>query len=383
MPLYYYGSPCPAATLQLMPTEAASTRRFVSCYAHALSEGGVATSVRGWARALAANGQKVLVLCNGGRWNANEPHVEWDSLRTLGRGATEVPNGLKSVLNAGDLLVLHSGWRPYNRVAAVTARRASIPYVLTPHGAYDPTIMRRDRGPKQLWWTMMERPTLAAAAAVHVFFPEQVEHLRELGYSGEVIVAPNGVEAPAGAVWRGEDSQYAVWLGRIDIDCKGLDLLVQAWIRLPRTHRRQLRLYGTGSAHEAQKLARLIDEADARESIRIMPPVYGPPKWDVLAEASLFLFPSRWDAHSMAVTEAAAVGLPIVASSSTFIGRALHQTGAAILADPDAASLARAITEAYKYGPQTGQRARDAATTEFSWRSVGKRYLEQLAALSI
>src|SRR4030095_14349859 len=106
------------------------------------------------------------------------------------------PIGLEQLLYGQDLLVLHSGWVYHNVQAARSAARSGVPYILTPHGAYDPNIFKRRRRSKRLWWKLFERNLVTRARAIHVFFEEQRDELRELGYTGPVIVAPTGLTIP-------------------------------------------------------------------------------------------------------------------------------------------------------------------------------------------
>ena len=138
-----------------------------------------------------------------------------------------VSRRLLPAIRDADLVVLNSAWTVHNAYVGRAARRLGIPYVAAPRGAYDPAILERRRLLKRAWWSLEERRLVQRSRAVHVFFERRSAHIRALGYTGDLVVAPNGVRVPEGFQWqRGGD--HLLYLGRYDPEHKGLDLLLQA-----------------------------------------------------------------------------------------------------------------------------------------------------------
>lgn len=153
--------------------------------------------------------------------------------------------------------------------------------------------------------------------------------LRTLGYEGPIICAPNGVVLDNDG-WDGGSSGELLWLGRYDIEHKGLDILVDALARVPEESRPRVALYGKDARGEMVTLQRRAEAAGVADWMRIAPAIYGEQKRSALRTATGFVFPSRWDSSSLAVAEAAGVGLPLIVSDSTYIGPFLAAAGAAI-----------------------------------------------------
>src|SRR5215813_73431 len=143
-----------------------------------VGDGGCTAAVRGWASALAEAGAEVTIVCDQEGAAPCDSQVRWLSAPHRAWGRIRFPIGLEQVLDGRDLLVLHSGWAYHNVRAARSATRSGVPYLLTPHGAYDPNIFRRRKGRKQLWWKLFEHHLVAGARAIHVFFDEQRDELR-------------------------------------------------------------------------------------------------------------------------------------------------------------------------------------------------------------
>lgn len=358
----------------------------VRYYPRALvGDGGMTGSVRRWARALTDAGAQVTITYDEGppsppREPPFDPRVRWRKVHHLGPSRARVPVGLSGVVRGGDLLVLHSGWTAHNLIAGMVARRAGVPYLLEPRGAYDPHIMRRKRSLKRLWWALGERTLVQRADAIHVFFEAERAHLEALGYRGPVVVASNGLVQPDDTRWDGGSGGFLLWLGRFDPEHKGIDLLLRAMAILPPDRRPQLRLHGPDWRGRKATIDRGVAELGLRPWVTIGPAVYGDAKRKLLARCGAFVYPSRWDACPNSVLEATSMGVPTVVTPYP-LGRFLAGQGAAILAEPEPAALARALPDALAPGAAAiGARAAEVLRDHLAWDRVADAWLRQAEA---
>jgi glycosyltransferase involved in cell wall biosynthesis len=355
--------------------------RIVHYYPRALTgDGGCSASVRGWASAEAEAGADVLVA-----YDADGPQ-QGDGARFVhvdhrGWGRLKGPVGLGKLLHGADLLVLHSGWVLHNVVAAAVANRARVPYVVTPHGAYNPNVFRRRRATKSAWLRIFEKHLLAQARTVHLFFREETAFMANVGYRGPFVIAPNGITLPT----FGDEpprQRFVLWMGRFDIETKGIDLLLEAQARLPEPSRPPLRLHGPDWRRGKQRVEQMVRDLGLESTVTVGPAVYGEEKWKLLRECGLFLFTPRWDASSVMALEAAGAEAPIVASSSAFIGRHLAEGGGAILVEPTPEAIAEGIEAGLgERGVAAGNRAGTMIRERFTWSAVAHRLLDQLEPL--
>ena len=138
-----------------------------------------------------------------------------------------------------DVLHLHFVHIPTN---VFLARRLSppIPYGVTINGGLSPVAQRRRRWMKRAFKILFEREYFSRAAFLHAISDQDVQGLRSYGVTKNVIVAPNGIDVePLPATF--DDTAFAqlddrlrgrrifFYLGRIDPEQKGLDLLLQAF----------------------------------------------------------------------------------------------------------------------------------------------------------
>ena len=346
-----------------------------------IGDGGCTTAVREWASAVADTGAHVTVVSDGTGESPSIANVRWLATPHRAWGRMRVPVGLEQLLEGGDVLVLHSGWAYHNVQAARSADRLRVPYVLTPHGAYDFNIFNRRKTVKRVWWTIFEHRLVAGAGAVHVFFDEQRDELRQLGYRGPVVVAPTGLTVPD---FEPEGREhFLLWMGRFDIEIKGIDLLLHALASLRPSARPRARLHGPdwrGGKHQTMQLVR---DLGLEDFVTIGPPLYGSAKWEALRRCGLFVFPSRWEGQGLMALEAAAAGAPLVVTSTTLVGRQLAAAQAAILVEPTPDSVAAGIVRACSLpdAGELGARASQFVRERFSWPAVAASYAQQLRAV--
>ncbi|MDQ5822480.1 MAG: glycosyltransferase family 4 protein [Actinomycetota bacterium] len=154
---------------------------------------------------------------------------------------------------------------------------------------------------------LAKRAMVRAANGYFVPGTAAKEYALSLGVpEGRLVVAPNAVDASvygAAAVDRsGRESCTFLYAGRLDPE-KGLDTLLRAFRDVPG----QLVIAGSGSDEE-----RLRALADDR--VRFSGPIGRAEIVRLLAEADVFVLPSRSEPWGMVLNEAAAAGLPLVAT---------------------------------------------------------------------
>jgi glycosyltransferase involved in cell wall biosynthesis len=345
-------------------------------------DGGITNAVQQWSRAAATHGAECLVLCDGAsRGIPPGSDVEYRSVPHHGIGSVRVPIGLEQHLRGGDVLVLHSGWTIHNAVAAAAARRARVPYVLEPRGAYDPHIVRRRGRTKATFWRVTERHVVQGARAIHVFFEEEASHLGRIGYAGPVIVSPNGVTADTQARWTGGGNRCILWLGRFDPEHKGLDILLRAVACLSAADRPRLMLRGPDWRGRKAIVEQMIDSLRIGAWVQVGPPLYGEAKWQLVANCGAFVYPSRWEAFGNSLAEAALLGVPVVATRYP-LANYLADRSAALVTEPREADLAEAIHCALQEpGRLMGPRGQSVVRNELSWTTVSNAWLTQAQAL--
>jgi len=275
------------------------------------------------------------------------PLAEVDSLWNL-RWASIAE---RFAITSGDSLVhLHSVNR---RLAPLLGdlRRAGVPYALTSHGQLN--FKNAAHGFKKFVYLNYLDWGPRRAAGLHLLTSAADRRLSLLlpGFRGLRLIQGNVVSAPNLTDLRpASRSDYdlppsafvLVFLGRLDVWTKGLDLLVEAFSCLP-ADRFRLVIAGPDWQGGQAKLERLAERFGCRNRIRFVGPVYGDKKWSLLRMADLFVSPARWDAFSVAHAEVLALGIPLVTSDRITMAQDLREANAALLAPLAVEPLAKAI----------------------------------------
>lgn len=163
-----------------------------------------------------------------------------------------------------------------------------------------------------------------------------------------------------------------VYLGRIEIDQKGLDLLVQAYLSTPSLHRYPLVIVGSGQKSEVQQLRDLIQ---GHPQIKYLEPMYGKAKASLLSSARAVIVPSRFETFSLLAAEAIAHQIPLVTFTIpglSWIPRKLRYVAPRLTAR----SLATTIASLSSNYQEAESRAKRAFTLlkPSTWTQVSEQY---------
>jgi len=178
----------------------------------------------------------------------------------------------------------------------------------------------------------------------------------------------------------------AVYVGRL-LRGKGLETLVEAFAREAVPPGLRLVLVGSGAGQALDVTGELERQVEERGlGARVVLAGASDRVFDYLRAADLFVFPSRFEALGIALVEAAACGLPAVASRTGGIVDVVEDGGSGLLVPPgDVGALAAAIARlASDPGRREamGRRARELALARFDERDVLERYRALFRELS-
>jgi len=171
------------------------------------------------------------------------------------------------------------------------------------------------------------------------------------------------------------------WCGRVEIERKGLDVLLEAWDQIccqrPETDLRLL-LVGTGS--NANELHQRITNMELRGVLRVDEFVNDRTVIQrYLSAADVYTLPSRHEGFPVAPVEAMACGLPVVATDAPGvldIFQAGEASGGLIVPRNDVQALASALDRVLDdevWGRELGKLARHRAEECFSLLAIGKQ----------
>lgn len=273
---------------------------------------------------------------------------------------------------------LHGGFNPVFYAVSKELMAAGIPFVFTPHGAYNLVAMRKNQLRKRIYARLFEKKILAGAKIIHCLGKSEVDGLKLFSATSKARLVPYGFDNPGfNPTIPGYHRFIIGFCGRIDIYTKGLDLLLDAFARVKLQYPKA-ELWIIGDSEERAALENRISEMKLKD-VLLTGSMFGKEKEALLEQVHVFAHPSRNEGLPSAVLEAASMGIPCVVTEATNMGDSIrmHNCGE-VIAEPDAAELSHAIVKVYNRVRTEGWKglslaARRMVEQEYNWdRIIGE-----------
>jgi glycosyltransferase involved in cell wall biosynthesis len=378
-------------------------------YPNFLDGGSVANAVLGLAAAEARQGaQVVIAAARLSRPPMYEPVdvppdvavCSWLPSRTLrigGRLARLVPHREVARLRAlhPDLVHEHGEFNLDNLWVPGLFR---CPVVISPHGACHPVVLAKSRRRlKRLYLAAEDLLLRGHVSCFHALSPAEADHLKAVFPNGATYCVPQGpgVLVPqisprcSGLQTAGGQKIRLLFVGRLDVFTKGLDILLPAFaIAASRWGGGRMHLVLAGPDWRGGRswLEHRASELGIGERVEFTGPLRGRELGAVLAGADIYVQLSRHEGFPLSVAEALLASKPAVLSSA--IGTISYPEIASLphvrIVPPCAEKAARAMIAMAEGLPEMTSAAlgsHQALRAFFSWDRVARLHLDQYSHL--
>ena len=223
-----------------------------------------------------------------------------------------------------------------------------------------------------------ERAGLSTYRHAIALNPHLASYIQRASPKANIAVIPNGIEQSAiDCIPPAEPPAHVLFLGRIDIHQKGLDLLLDAWPEAHSAFNLPLLLAGAGTPADEATLRQRLAAPNLASIASWCGRVVGDAKAAAFAKAALFVMPSRYEASPLTLLEAFCHAKPVIIFGIDELAWV-----------PDTACLkvkpfdTRQLAEAVRTLANDPARARSlglagkAFARNFSWESIAARYEE-------
>ncbi|MEG4030657.1 MULTISPECIES: hormogonium polysaccharide biosynthesis glycosyltransferase HpsP [unclassified Microcoleus] len=288
-----------------------------------------------------------------------------------------------------DLAHIHALFSPVTTLAATIARGHKLPYIMRPCGMLDPADLQKKKRLKQIYATLLERPNLAGAAAIHFTSKEEAKISERfgLGSTGKMpvpqdLVIPLGVRADFYSdILPDSEIPIILFMSRIEPK-KGLELLISALETiLAEGINFHFVLAGSNpqDAGYETKIKEKIQNSSLGKSTTITGFVSGDSKIALLRKADLFVLPSYYENFGIAVAEAMAAGVPVAISDRIHIAEDIQQAEAGWVEPLEVGAIANSIKSAL-LNPQERQRrglnGQEYARKHYNWDAIAQQTID-------
>ena len=214
--------------------------------------------------------------------------------------------------------------------------------------------------------------------------------LREYGYEGEIVVMPNGAtmrtasESDISEVtrrWNLGDDPMILFVGQMDWK-KNILTVLEACAELKRAGRKY-HLLLAGQGIDMAAIEEKITDLNIQDRTEMLGHITDASLLDGLyARASVFAFPSMYDAAPMVIREAAVMGTPSVMVRGSTAAEVIRDRENGFLCENDPRDLARVLGEVMgdrELLRRTGEKARE--TIPVPWTDVLEKAVERYERL--
>ena len=347
-------------------------------------ESGMEKAVAGLAGGLAPGGIETTVLCESDADHTIHSPAGY-TIRCFRnnrkRRQLHLAPGLKdyvdSEIDEQSLVILNAIFHPSVARFAALLRRKDRPYIVAPHDPYHPTIFVKNARMKWPYWYFVERPMLRKAAAVQVLDERHGTLLAERGVHTKIITVGNGfvsgdVPAEQSLSFDSHRPARLLFLGRMEMLNKGLDLLIDAFTAAAASRDIYLTLQGPDGGDLAALKSRAAASA-ARDRIQFLPPDFFATSSALIAGHDLFVLPSRFEGFSLAAMEAMLAARPVIISDIAGLAPHVARAGAGVVVDSTVDSIRTGLIHMLDRRSdwhQMGVAGRTYALQHFQWDHI-------------
>jgi len=313
-----------------------------------------------------------------------------------GRTPFSLPKSLIKFINdyQPEIVHMHSVYTPLNWSLSKLLLKNNIPYTITPHGGLHPQVSQRNHIRKLLYKNLFELTFLNHAAFIHAVGDKN--DILQYGVKTPIITVPNGFDIASipkqidpqylkNTIPLSKDKRVFVFIGRLDLFHKGLDLLVHAFSQIDYS-KAYLVIVGPDWNNSKKSLSNLIHTLKLENAVYLLGPAFSKKKFNIIASSDVFLNTSRWEGLPFTVLEACAMAKPSIVSLAANIGGFLEKYNAGYIVKPEINSIVKALDKFIsihtKQLSEIGRNARKMVETEFCWTNLTVRLIQEYEKFS-
>ncbi|MFA4904319.1 MAG: glycosyltransferase family 4 protein [Desulfobaccales bacterium] len=292
---------------------------------------------------------------------------------------------ISQVVHWADILHIHDCLYMGNIIAAVLARKAHKPCILSQHIGFITYRSRILNAIENLAYRTVGRAVIRLVSHVIFCTPPVEEFIREfLGISpNNATIIPYGIDIERYHPPTSEERALArqslglqngpkvvLFVGRL-VEKKGVDLFLEVVRGRPDLH---FLMVGDGPLRPP-----------VLENLTWFPYIFQDRMQLVYQAADVFLLPSHGEGFPVAVHEALATGLPVLVSKGEPFTAILAQGKAGLPVERLAASFSEALTQVFEIpglAVSLGKNGRELVAQKWSTQLMGNRYLRVIGSLT-
>lgn len=227
-------------------------------------------------------------------------------------------NRLPSPFNKPDIVIFHGVYlltyiKIYRKLVEL-----NIPYVIVPRVSLTEGAQKQKFLKKKIGNLFLFNKFINNATSIHYLTKNEKELSKR--FKTENFVVGNGIKLPQIEKKRVSENTNITFIGRYDINHKGLDVLVKSIINIKEELNAKgvkINFFGSDFRKGKAYIQSQIETFNLHDVLKVNDAVFHNNKHAVLLDTDIFIATSRFEGHPMAVIEAMAYGIPCILTEGT------------------------------------------------------------------
>lgn len=286
-----------------------------------------------------------------------------------------------------DIVIFHEVYHKEFVTIAKSLQNEGIPYVIIPHGCLVKSAQHKKWLKKKIANFLYFNKFIYHASALQLLSANEKNNTH---FKIKKFIGTNGIAVPV-ATKQGFSKGILtiIYIGRLEVIPKGLDLLFQAVRQVKQKNNNvsnnfTIDIYGPDVKGRYAEVESLIDQNDIKDIVTLHHELKGDEKQRRLLDADIFIQTSRHEGMPMGILEAMSYGIPCLITKGTSLGEIVEKYNSGWVADNTAESIAQTICEAISQRgvfKKKSSNARKLIEENFSWSNISEATIKKYQSL--
>ncbi|AYY29661.1 glycosyltransferase [Bacillus cereus group sp. LD113LC] len=284
---------------------------------------------------------------------------------------------LPAPYNSPDLVVFQGVYFIDYYLISKDLVKRNIPYIIIPRGSLTRGAQKIKSLKKKISNKLIFNKFIKNARAIQ--YLNQAEY-RDSGdwWNENHLIIPNGTYVKTiKNTFRERSPLKGVFIGRLHVFHKGIDLLIEACSKLKNEIDGviQIDIYGKDQNGSKNEITNLIVKHGLDNIIKVKDGIYDSEKEAVLLDSDFFVLTSRFEGHPMGLIEALSYGLPSLVTTGTNMAKEIESNNAGWIAETEIESIVIAIKRLIREKSEIEEKGNSAIelSRSYDWDALAKK----------
>lgn len=301
-------------------------------------------------------------------------------------GRLESLDVLPTPFNHPDVVVFEGFYYIEDVHVAKMLRKRGVPYIIVPRSSLTKMALHNHAWFKK-WVAHKLYFDGFVKHAKAIQYLTQQEAIDSIGhFKTPYFIIPNGFNTPSERkqVFT-RDGVKAVFIGRLDMFQKGLDLLLEALSEMKEvliSSHFTIDIYGP-RRYDFENIAKVIEERGLSPIAALHDEIGGDEKKRVLLNADVFVMTSRFEGHPMGLIEALAYGIPCLVTPGANMAEEIHDQNAGWTCEGMKESIIQGLMQVLKEKESFMTKSQNAVQLAkcYNWEELAHKFHNELKSI--